>query len=91
VFEKIEHQLAGVPISHDVLSRVFRVLAFLWAWPYSIYEQQPLSFGALALAGVLIAGILVWRRDWKGAVTVLGWCFFWGWLIAAIIGGGQGN
>lgn len=50
-----------------------------------------MAFGALGLIGVVFAVALWVRRDWRGAVTVLVWCFFWGWLLATIIGQVRGT
>lgn len=60
-------------------------------WPYGLYHEAPLAFAALGLIGALFAVVLWVRRDWRGAVTVLVWCFFWGWLPATIIGDVQGT
>jgi hypothetical protein len=81
----------GVPISRGVLPSAFRVAAFFWAWPYAMYQQQPFSFGSMAIVGIVATAILALRRDCGGAITVLVWCFFWGWLLAAIIGQDQGS
>lgn len=55
------------------------------------YEQRPLSFGLRALAGLLMVAVLSARRDYRGALIILLWCFFAGWLLAAIIGRTQGT
>ncbi len=72
-------------------SAFFQVLAWLWSWPYAMYQQEPLAFGLLALLSLVLAAVLFGRRDWRGAVTALIWCFFWGWLLATIIGQARGT
>ena len=68
------------------VSSLFKVIAFLWAWPYGVYRVEPFAFSALALVGVIFVAVLGFRRDWRGALSVLIWCFFWGWLMAVLIG-----
>jgi hypothetical protein len=71
---------------------VLQILSFLWAWPYKIYQSVPIAWLSLGLASVvLVLALLVVRRDWKGALTVLAWGLFWGWLLAAIVGDVRGT
>jgi hypothetical protein len=79
---------AAVP---DWVSTVFSVMAFLWAWPYRGFHYEPVAFGSLALLCVLFAVAMWVRRDRLGAVTVVVWCLFWGWLLATIIGQERGS
>ena len=87
----VEERQYGESATPDLFHNVFRVIAFVWAWPYAMYDQQPLSFGLLALLAIVLSVVLLVRRDWRGAVTVFLWCLFWGWLLAAIIGQTQGT
>ena len=86
---RVDRDPYGTSVSHDALARVFRVIAYLWAWPYAIYGQLPLPFAALALLSIIMVGVLIVRRDWRGSVTVLIWSLFWGWLPAMLIGQGE--
>jgi hypothetical protein len=70
---------------------VFKVIALLWAWPYGMWNVWPLNFGVLALWGLLMSGIILIRRDTRGAATVLAFSFAWGWLVAAIAGTARGS
>lgn len=85
------HQVgAGAADADGALSDVFRVVAYLWAWPYAMWDQQPFSFGTLVLLLLIFVIALLARRDWRGAVAVLVIVSLCSWLIAAIIGQAQG-
>ena len=73
------------------LLAVFGVIAFLWAWPFGMWNVGPLYFAAMAVYGLLMSVIIFIRRDRRGAATVLAFSFVWGWLLSAIIWTGQGN
>jgi hypothetical protein len=68
-----------------------RVVAYAWSWPYGMYAQRPLAFGLMAALSLVFTVILIVCRDRRGAITVLVWTLFWGWLLAAIVGQSQGN
>ena len=68
------------------MTAVFQAIAFLWSWPYHMYRDHPLSFGALAVSSVLVALLLVARRDRRGWVFTLLFPLVFGWLIATIAG-----
>lgn len=65
---------------------VFKIGAFLWAWPYRMYVHHPLGWFALGVTAVVLAALLIIRRDWKGAVILFIWSLFWGALLANIVG-----
>ena len=73
------------------LLSVFRVIAFLWAWPFGMWSVFPLYFAPLALFGLLMSVIVFIRGDRRGAATVLAFAFVWGWLLSAIFWTGQGS
>lgn len=73
------------------LLSVFRVIAFLWAWPFGMWNAWPLFFAVLVLYGLLMSAIIFLRGDRGGAATVLAFTFAWGWILSAIIGTAQGS
>ncbi len=73
------------------LSSGFRVIAFLWAWPFGMWNVWPVFFGVLVLSGLLMSVIVFIRGDRGGAATVLAFTFAWGWILSAIIGTAQGS
>ena len=68
------------------LAWLLRVISFLWAWPSSGYYRLPLAFGVMAVLTVVFVVVLFARRDRGGALTVLVWSLFWGWLFAMASG-----
>ena len=70
---------------------MFKVISFLWAWPYGMWNVVPLYFAVLALYGLLMSVIVFIRGDKRGAAAVLAFAFTWGWLVSAIIGTAHGS
>jgi hypothetical protein len=81
----------GLLAGSSILGSIARVVAYLWAWPYAMYQSQPAAFGAMAVVGIGFFVALLIRADRRGAIGVLVWTLFWGWLLAAMIGQSQGH
>jgi hypothetical protein len=82
---------ASAGVSGSAASRVFRVPAFVWAWPYGMFREHPYSFGALGLAAICTSGLLALRRDSRGWITASSYSFAFGWIVATIVGQAQGS
>lgn len=75
---------SGLPA---VLAVFLRGMAFLWAWPYSMNQRYPMSFGLMAIVVLAFLVLLVARKDWRGVTAIFLWSLFWGWVIAWASGG----
>ncbi len=71
------------------LTRVIRLVAVPWSWPYSAYKIAPWTFGVAGLVAVVFVIVMLLRRDWRGACTALAVSLFFGWLTGMLIGQGD--
>jgi uncharacterized membrane protein YoaK (UPF0700 family) len=91
LFLLAERGSRGIALLETVAARVLRIPALLWSWPYGMYHEHPVSFGALGLASVVMAILVSLRHDRRGWVTILVFSFGFGWLVATIAGQAQGS
>ncbi len=68
------------------VAAVFQVIAFLWAWPYHMYRESPVGFGAFALISVAVALVLLARHDRRGWVFTLLFSLMLGGFVATLAG-----
>jgi hypothetical protein len=87
----VERGSRGVAALASAASGPFKVLAFLWSWPYGMYQEHPFSFGALGATTVLMAIVLALRHDRRGWASALVYSLAFGWVVATIIGQAQGS
>lgn len=90
LFFAVEQNTRAAGVPHGVTA-VFEAVAFLWSWPYRMYRDHPFSFGGLAVLSVLVALVLIARRDRRGWVFTLLFSLVFGWLVATIVGQAQGH
>jgi hypothetical protein len=64
------------------LADFLKVAGFVWGWPGQAYTLMPLGFGLLGLLIALFVVVLLFRRDRFGAMGIVGWSLFFGWLLA---------
>ncbi len=67
------------------LLSVVKGIGVPWGWPYHAYRAAPLGFGGAGLLTALFTAALLFRKDWRGAVSIVIWSVVWAWGVFAYL------